>query len=295
MIIDGHVHIFSRRFYQFWADEARVSIEQAADKTGAEIPATDDTVALGDRWVAELDKHGVDRAVVFSSVIGDGGAIGQIVAKHPTRFSGFFFLNPTHQDAMQRIRRGLSEAKLRGACLFPAMHHFYPDDERLHPMFTLLDKADAAAFIHFGMLKIPIQQKLGMSPTVDLKYSNPIRLHSVANQFPNLKFIIPHFGAGYFHETLMLGSQAKNIYVDTASSNSWISLYPGLTLETVFEQALEVFGPDRILFGTDSSSFPRGWRNDNFKRQQEALASIGASKVDQDKIFGGNMAAVCKL
>ena len=110
-----------------------------------------------------------------------------------------------------------------------------------------------------------------------------------------MKFIIPHFGAGHFHETLMLGSQARNVYVDTASSNSWIGLVPGLTLETVFERALHVFGPDRIVFGTDSSSFPRGWRNDNYLRQRAALEKIGASKSDQDKIFGGNMAGILNL
>lgn len=292
MLIDAHVHIFSRRFYQFWSDQARVTIERAAELTGAEIPPTDETLLLGDRWNAELEQHGVDRAVLFSSVIGDGGSMGQIVAKYPKRFSGFFFINPTQQDAMQRARRGLTDANLRGACFFPAMHHYYADDERLHSIFSLLEKAGAAAFVHFGMLKIPLQEKLGMTPTADLKYSNPIQLHAMANQFPNLKFIIPHFGAGYFHETLMLGSQAKNIYVDTASSNNWIGMYPGLTLETVFERALHVFGPNRILFGTDSSSFPRGWRSDNYERQRAALNQIGAPKVDQDKIFGGNMAAI---
>ncbi len=295
MLIDGHVHIFSSRFYQFWAEQAKITLQRTAELTGAEIPQTDDSLPLCERWIAEFDKYGVDRAVLISSVLGDGGMLGKLVAKHPDRVSGFFFLNPTLQDAMVRVRRGLDEAKLRGACLFPAMHHYYPDDERLHPIFSLLDRAGAVAFVHMGMLKIPIQEKLGLPPTVDLKYSNPVQLHSVCNQFPTMKFIIPHFGAGYFHETLMLGSQARNVYVDTASSNSWIGLVPGLTLETVFERALHVFGPDRIVFGTDSSSFPRGWRNDNYLRQRAALDKIGASKSDQDKIFGGNMAVILNL
>ncbi|MEI6233289.1 MAG: amidohydrolase family protein [Planctomycetota bacterium] len=295
MIIDGHVHIFSRRFYQFWSDQARVSIERTKEITGADIPPGDDMPALAERWIAELDKYGVDRAVLFSSAIGDGNALGQTIAKHANRLSGFFFLNPTQPDAMSRARRGLDEAKLRGACMFPALHHYYADDERMLPIYSMLERAGAAAFVHVGLLKIPIQEKLGMTPSVDLRYSNPIQLHSVANKFPNLKFIIPHFGAGYFHETLMLGSQAKNVYVDTASSNNWINLFPGLTLEHVFERALAVFGPDRIIFGTDSSSFPRGWRQDNYKRQREALEKIGAPKSDQDKIFGGNMTGILKV
>jgi predicted TIM-barrel fold metal-dependent hydrolase len=295
MLIDGHVHLFSRHFYQFWAEQARVTVEKVAELTQSEIPDSDDSAPLADRWLAELDKHSVDRAVLISSVTGDGAALGKIVHKHPDRVSGFFFLNPTEQDAMQRVRRGVEEAGLRGACFFPAMHHFYPDDERLHPIFATLDRAGALAFVHLGLLKIPIQEKLGLPPAADLKYSNPISLHSVCNAFPNLKFIVPHFGGGYFHETLMLGLQAKNVYVDTSSSNSWIRLIPGLTLEKVFERALDIFGPDRILFGTDSSSFPRGWREDNYKRQKQALDKINVLMTDQEKIFGGNMARLLGL
>jgi len=85
------------------------------------------------------------------------------------------------------------------------------------------------------------------------------------------------------------------VYIDTSSSNSWIKLFPGLTLESVFERALDIFGPDRVIFGTDSSSFPRGWREDNYKRQKQALEKIGAPKSDQEKIFGGNIAKLLKI
>ncbi|HLX62230.1 MAG TPA: amidohydrolase family protein [Planctomycetota bacterium] len=294
MLIDAHVHLFSRRFYQFWADEARVPIEQTAETLKAEIP-DDDSVPLGERWIAELDKYKVDRCVLISSVTGDGGALGKTVQKHPSRLSGLFYLNPTLQDAMQRVRRGVEEAGLRGACFFPAMHHYQPDDERLHPIFATLDRAGVVAFVHLGMFKMPIQEKLGLPPSADLKYSNPIALHSVCNAFQNLKFIIPHFGSGFFQETLMLGTLCKNVYIDTSSSNSWIKLFPGLTLESVFERALDIFGPDRVIFGTDSSSFPRGWREDNYKRQKQALEKIGAPKSDQEKIFGGNIAKLLKI
>ena len=54
-----------------------------------------------------------------------------------------------------------------------------------------------------------------------------------SEEIRKLMFIVPHFGGGYFHETLMLGHQAKNVYVDTSSSNSWIRLVPGLTLENI--------------------------------------------------------------
>jgi predicted TIM-barrel fold metal-dependent hydrolase len=64
--------------------------------------------------------------------------------------------------------------------------------------------------------------------------------------------------------------------------------HPGLTLEGVFRQALTVVGPDRLLFGTDSSFFPRGWQTLVYDAQVAALGAIGVSADDSAKILGGN-------
>ena len=64
--------------------------------------------------------------------------------------------------------------------------------------------------------------------------------------------------------------------------------YPGLTLEQVFRQALDIAGPERILFGTDSSFFPRGWQQPIYAAQDSALRAIGAAEEDRQKIFSGN-------
>jgi microsomal dipeptidase-like Zn-dependent dipeptidase len=58
----------------------------------------------------------------------------------------------------------------------------------------------------------------------------------------------------------------------------------------VFRDALGVFGAERILFGTDSSTFPRGWRKDILQAQLQALEQAGASETQVDKIVGGNLA-----
>ena len=49
-----------------------------------------------------------------------------------------------------------------------------------------------------------------------------------AGRFPNVSFVVPHFGAGFLQETLMLGAQCNNAYVDTSSSNGWMRTHPGL-------------------------------------------------------------------
>jgi hypothetical protein len=61
-----------------------------------------------------------------------------------------------------------------------------------------------------------------------------------------------------------------------------------LSLADVFRRALAVVGPDRLLFGSDSSFFPRGWVRDVHEQQSAALQEIGASADAKEKIFAGN-------
>jgi hypothetical protein len=44
-----------------------------------------------------------------------------------------------------------------------------------------------------------------------------------------------------------------------------------------------------LLFGTDSSFFPRGWVASVFDAQIEALNRIGASEEQARAIFGGSI------
>ena len=51
------------------------------------------------------------------------------------RFAGLFMVNPTAPGAEEGVRRGFGEDGLRCACLFPAMHRFALDDERVTAVF----------------------------------------------------------------------------------------------------------------------------------------------------------------
>ena len=63
--------------------------------------------ALADRWEDELDKHGVSRAALIASSPGDAPAVATAVARHPTRFVGFFMADPTRSDA-RRVRHPIA-------------------------------------------------------------------------------------------------------------------------------------------------------------------------------------------
>jgi hypothetical protein len=61
-----------------------------------------------------------------------------------------------------------------------------------------------------------------------------------------------------------------------------------LTLDSVFRAAVAVAGPSRLLFGTDSSFFPRGWQNGIYESQRTSADASGLSAADAALIFGGN-------
>src|SRR6202042_1719769 len=115
----------------------------------------------------------------------------------------------------------------------------------------------AMVYVHCGALSVGFRKKLGLASQFDMRFSNPIDLHALASNFPRVNFVIPHFGAGYFREALMVADLCPNVYLDTSSSNGWMRYQAeDLDLARVFRKALDVLGPKRLLFGSDSSWFP---------------------------------------
>jgi len=280
---DAHCHFFSSRFLELTAPDAG-GADAIAAKLQWDPPGT--ATELGDRWVKELNRHDVSRVALIASAPGDAVSVAEAVAHHPDRFVGFFMHNPIALDADRALERAFRELHMRAVCLFPAMHGFRLDDERVEPVFRSAAEHGAAVFVHCGVLTVGIRKKLGLPSRFDLRLGDPLAVSRLALGFPQVPVIVPHFGAGYFREALMAADQCPTIHFDTSSSNAWMRFHDGLTLERVFRAALGVTGPSRLLFGTDSSFFPRGWQRPVYEDQQRATASLSGD--DRAAIFGGN-------
>lgn len=289
MVNDSHCHFFSTGFFEALARQRgrADSVPDLCTELQWDQPGSASTLA--DRWVQELDASGVSRAALIASVPGDETSVGAAVVRHPTRIVGFFMLDPSAADAVDRTRRALGELGLRGICLFPAMHHVAADDDRIRRVLDVASEhPGTAVFIHCGALSIGVRRKLGLPSRFNLSLGNPLAVAHLATAFPQVPFIIPHFGAGLFREALMAADACPNIHLDTSSSNSWMRYTPGLTIEAVFKAALAVAGASRLLFGTDSSFFPRGWQRGIHDAQKAALSGLGVSAEHETLIFGGN-------
>ena len=283
-INDAHCHFFSTPFF------GALGADGALAKLGWEAPGT--SAALADRWTAELDRHQVARAALIASVPGDAASVAAAIARHPQRFAGFFMVDPTRGGAVAQAAAAL-ESGLRTICLFPAMHHVPVHDERARALLDLAaSKPGTAVFVHCGVLSVGVRKKLGLPSRFDLRNGDPLAVSAIALRYPGVPFVIPHFGAGLFREALMAADAAPNIVLDTSSSNSWIKFNPGLTLREVFARALDCVGPGRLLFGTDSSFFPRGWNAAVFEVQQAILTDLGAAEADRQLVLGGNFSRI---
>ena len=296
-VADAHTHFFSHAFFTALAgqhggtgaQDPQAAVKEIARILGWTAPPIEPEL-LAKNWVQEFDRHGVDRAALIASIPADEASVAAAIREFPERFHGYFMVNPLAPEALDRVEGALA-AGLQGICLFPMMHRYPIGDPRVEPILQAAStRSGVVVFVHCGVLTVGFRKKLGLASPFDMRYSNPIDLHAVALLHPKLNFVVPHFGAGYFREALMLCDLCPNVHLDTSSSNGWMRYQaPELDLKAVFRRALDVAGAGRLLFGSDSSFFPRGWNAEIFAAQTKALADLGVSRVDAGAILGGNL------
>ena len=223
-----------------------------------------DPEELAKRWVKELDRHGLARSVLIASVPGDEESVSIAARAFPERFIPYFMLNPRAPDALDRTKRGFRELGMKGLSLFPAMHHFHIWEKEIRPILEEVAASRGVVFVHCGVLKVGVRDKLGLPSLFDLRFANPVDLSGVVRSFDTVPFIVPHFGSGFFRELLLVADECANLYTDTSSSNAWASRLPRpLSLAEVFERSLDVLGAATHLFAAvrslESETSDSGW------------------------------------
>jgi predicted TIM-barrel fold metal-dependent hydrolase len=298
-IIDSHAHLFLSTplmHPEKWpgnltaaeADLMRKRFEDNMKERGQ--PPVDTTLTTPEeyarRWQGEFERHGV-KAGIFLGLDEDPEPLRAFVAACPERFVGYAFVHPRDPDAPRKLEHQVRECGFRGLKLIATNQWFRACDREIYPLWEKAAELKIPVLIHYGV---------SIGYNADFRYANPLDLQPVLRDFPDLNFILAHFGTGFFREALMLCYQADNILLDTSSSNVWIKYqgYP-LTLEDVFRRSIEAAGPERIVFGTDSSYFPRGFRKDILDEQTDILSGIGLTVGEQKLILGGNIARLTGL
>ena len=297
-IFDAHVHFYSNAFFRFLVKQKpnradiNTELRNIATKGHIEIPG-EDPVQLAKRWVDTIDKWKIEKLVIIGSMPGDEDSIVKAVRAYPARFTGIFTVDPNSNVLMENAEKRLKQDKLRGIFLYPSLYQINASDEWLFPLYNLIQETKSVVFVQFGKLLIRAREYAGVPTVTNDAFADPKSLIPVAKKFPNVKWVIPNFGAGKFAEVLEVGKQCPNVYVDTAGSNSWMSTHPDKPdLRRVLQKTMEVFGAGRILFGSDSGMMPRGYRYDILDNQLKLAQEMRIPTPDIKKIFFDNLAGL---
>jgi predicted TIM-barrel fold metal-dependent hydrolase len=292
-IIDAHMHLLTAgtdavkrqrmaeldpRLQAAYRRRWQESLASRREDGPEAAPADVQTVAA--RWEAALDAAGIARGVFFTSP-NYHDDLRAFIALNPDRFVGYTTLDPTSRANADRLRRQIDEHGVRGLKLYPMALGFHVDDEACDAVYEVCEAARIPVVIHFG---------ISINATHDLRYGNPLDLAGPALRFPAVSWIVPHFGAGFFREALMVAAQYQNVYIDSSSSNNWTRYTPDRpSLADLFRQTLDAVGPERLIFGTDSSFFPRGYRTNILNEQLAICDGLGLPPGQIDLIFAGNI------
>jgi predicted TIM-barrel fold metal-dependent hydrolase len=279
MIIDFHTHIFPKAIRD---NREKYFPSEPAFKLLYDSPKS--KLVGAKEIVAAMDAQGVDKSVVFGFPWNDSALfkmqndhVMEVTTRYPDRLVGLCCLDPFNREAVSEARRCL-ESGLSGIGEI-AFYESGIDDvclDRLTPLMEICLDKDLLFLIHTNE---PVGHLYpGKTPNT-LK-----QIYTLVTRFPKNKIVLAHWGGGIFFFNLLkkdVKERLKNVYFDTAAS-------PFLYDPEIYRYAVEIAGPDKILFGSD---FPLLKPARYFKE----LENAGLTQTQIDAISGLNAAKLLNL
>ena len=224
-IIDAHCHIYPDKI----ADKAVEAIGNFYDLD----------MYYDGRYSTLVDfgsKIGVKHYVIFSvattpkQVRSINKYISDTVKSSEGLMTGLGALHPDSEDIEGDIADIISLG-LKGVKMHPDFQKFNIDDKKCYKIYELCQKNNLPVLLHTGDRRYD--------------YSNPKRMKSVLDDFPDLTVIGAHFGGwSCWKEAAEKLSEFKNFYVDCSSSFDWLTADESRDL-------VRMYGADHVLFATD--------------------------------------------
>ena len=261
-VIDSHCHVYPDHI----AERAVTGVDTRYEMHSVHTGELSDLLRV-------MDEEGIDHSVIcycatyykYLKMTNDQTA--ENVRIGGGRVSG---LGSLHQDSpdIRADVRYIKSLGLKGVKLHPDMQDFVLDSPKGMEMLAAIQEAHLPVLIHTG----------------DYRYdfSNPDRVEHILQEFPDMTIVGGHF-AGY---TLWLEASRRlhkypNLYVDCSSTAFGVT-------DSEYRECIELYGTDRVLFGTDYPMWPA---KEEFRR----LLGLGFSESDYTKIFSENAKKVFDL
>lgn len=268
MIIDSHTHAWRRWPYDPPVPdfESRGRVEQLL-------------------W--EMDRHGVDRAVLVCARVkhnpDDNEYVAECVARYPDRLVQFADVDcmwaPTYHTpgAAARLREEARKFALKG------FTHYVKDDT------GWFESEEGLRFFQVAA-ELRLIASLALSP----RWQPALR--KLARRYPSVPFLCHHMaGAKVGHaealQEICRSAQVPNIYIKLSgfhyvSRVSWD--YPHSDAHAVVRALYESYGPTRLCWGSD---YPVVRFNMTYQHALEAFRTHCTFVTEEDKalVLGGNL------
>lgn len=276
MIIDFHTHTFPGKIAASAVDKL--------SHTSHTVPFSDGTP---EGLLNNMKQAGIDRSVILpvATAARQVEHINDASARLNETYEGdgLFSLGCIHPDyenyreELARVRR----LELKGIKIHPVYQGVDIDDIRFLRILDRAAELDLLVITHAGY-------DVGFP---GIAHCSPQMSRRAVDRIGSFRFVLAHMGGWRQWDVVPELLADTGVYLDTAFSTG--SMHPledghwktpedlNMMDTEQFMTLYRAFGPDRILFGTDSPWSPAG----------ESLAfirSLPIAEADKDKILGGN-------
>ena len=283
MVIDFEHHLQPREIWEKRGGKPGQTV-LIYTPDGRPVRPLDDSTHDIQIHLKNMDAAGIDMAVLSGTQVDSLEEAGifndhfaAVVREFPERFVAFATTLPLGgRPAFDELERASRELGLKGVLINAQMDGHALDDRKLWPFYEKVSELGIPVFVHpslatpgFDACRSPYDLNRTLVREFDLALATTrICLGGVLEEFPDLKFIIAHFGGGFssIKERLVR-------YVAYMKENFWTG--PPLISEPYAERFNEHFGklyfnmagreigmetvkcaltnisPKRLLFGTD--------------------------------------------
>ena len=242
---------------------------------------------------------GIDNyAQPADSLAGFHDWVAETVREKAGALTGYVYLNPLEGSAaVARAAALLEQEEFVGLIVNSSVRGEFLNDERSDEFFAMAQETGAPVLLHPPAVPVAADAMKAVGAIEHVVRPCDITMGVAAillagrlQRFPGLKLIAPNAGGALslLREKLdmaqrrdsgdgpvdgpPISEQLRQIYVDTGTPS-----LPAL------RAAVEVFGPDRMLFGTDSPPLATP-----LDAALAAIDQLGLSEVERAKVLGGN-------
>lgn len=170
-----------------------------------------------------------------------------------------------------------------GIKIYAGYYHYHVHNEIYHPLYELARKHNLPVVIHSG----DTFSEKGL-----LKYAHPLEVDELAFLYPDVTFVIAHFGDPWIMDAAEVASKNKNVYVDLSglivgNQNDVARFKVEAFTSRIRRGLVYLDNYDKVMFGTD-------WPLVDFKAYLDFIKDLIPTQHHR-KVFYQNAKSVFKM